>query len=141
MVMKDLKVTIIQSDLHWENIDENLKMFSEKIDAISEPTDIIILPEMFNTGFSMKSEALSETMDGKTVTWMKEIAKKVNAVVVGSLIIEEEASPLEGRLRGVKYFNRLIWMQPNGEVQTYNKRHLFRMAGEQIGRASCRERV
>jgi len=116
----NLKVTIIQFDIIWENADENLKLLSEKIESLSDDTDIIILPEMFNTGFSMDSEKLAETMDGKTVGWMKEIAKRSNAVVVGSLIIEEHQ----------KYFNRLVWMQPNGEYFTYDKRHLFRMAGE-----------
>lgn len=125
----NLKITIIQSELHWENVTENLNMFSAKIDSIVDVTDVIVLPEMFNTGFSMKSEQLAETMDGKTVNWMKTQAKKANAVIVGSLIIKEETSPLEGRLRGV-FYNRLVWMQPNGDYYTYDKRHLFRMANE-----------
>jgi len=126
----NLNVSIIQSNLHWENVDQNLTMFSEKIDALAERTDIIVLPEMFNTGFSMESEKLAETMEGKTVAWMKKQAKKSGAVITGSLIIEVDASPLEGRLRGMNYYNRLIWAQPDGEVLTYDKRHLFRMAGE-----------
>lgn len=116
----NLKITLIQSELHWENADKNLAMFSQKIDDISEPTDIIILPEMFNTGFSMESEKLAETMNGKSVKWMKEMANKSNAVIVGSLIIEEHE----------KYYNRLIWADPEGDLHTYNKRHLFRMADE-----------
>jgi predicted amidohydrolase len=116
----DLKVTAIQSELHWENVDENLKMFSEKIVAIPEQTDIVVLPEMFNTGFSMKSEELSETMSGKAVSWMLEMSKKANAVIVGSLIIKEDN----------EFYNRLVWVQPNGEINTYDKRHLFRMADE-----------
>jgi len=116
----DLKVTAIQSELHWENVDENLKMFSEKIVAIPEQTDIVVLPEMFNTGFSMKSEELSETMSGKAVSWMLEMSKKAKAVIVGSLIIKEEN----------EFYNRLVWVQPNGEINTYDKRHLFRMADE-----------
>ena len=75
----DIKVTIIQSDLHWENVDENLNMFSEKINAISEKTDVIVLPEMFNTGFSMQSDKLAETMDGKTVNWMLNQSEKSNS--------------------------------------------------------------
>jgi len=122
----NLKVSIIQSELHWENVDKNLEMFAQKIEAISKPTDIIVLPEMFNTGFSMDSSALAETMDGKTVTWMKTQAAKSNSVIVGSLIVEV---PLSGGTR-VVFFNRLIWAQPDGNLFTYDKRHLFRMAGE-----------
>ena len=116
----ELKITAIQSEIHWEDVDLNLEMFSEKIDAISESTDLIILPEMLNTGFSMKSKELSETMSGKTVSWMITTSKKANAVIVGSLIIEEKN----------KFYNRLIWVEPNGEVKSYDKRHLFRMADE-----------
>lgn len=115
-----LKITIIQSELFWENVDRNLEMFTQKIEGISKPTDIIVLPEMFNTGFSMESKKLSETMGGKTVTWMKSQAVNSAAVITGSLIINENEN----------YYNRLIWAQPNGEIYTYDKRHLFRMAGE-----------
>lgn len=116
----DLKITIVQSDLYWENVTENLVMFSKKINAISNPTGIIVLPEMFNTGFSMDSEKLSETMDGETVAWMKKQAQKSNAVIVGSLIVKEATN----------YYNRLVWVQPDNKIYTYDKRHLFRMAGE-----------
>jgi predicted amidohydrolase len=116
----NLKVTIIQSELHWENVDENLAMFTDKINAITEQTDVIVLPEMFTTGFSMDSIRLAEKMDGKTVEWMKSQAKAKNAVVTGSLIIEEEGN----------YYNRLIWAQPDENIFTYDKRHLFRMAEE-----------
>ena len=127
----DLKITIIQSELHWENVDENLTMFSEKIAVISEPTDIIVLPEMFNTGFSMKTEELAEKMDGKTVAWMKDQAQKSNAVITGSLIIEEHN----------KFYNRLVWAQPDGDFYTYDKRHLFRMTGEQEHFSAGTERL
>lgn len=116
----NLKVTIIQTELFWEEVDKNLSMFSQKIAQINEQTDLIILPEMFTTGFSMESEKLSETMEGKTVAWMKEAAKTADAVITGSLIIEENG----------KYYNRLIWAQPDGKIFTYDKRHLFRMANE-----------
>ncbi len=116
----DLTVTILQSDLHWEDIDKNLTMFSQKIDSITEPSDIIVLPEMFNTGFSMESEKLAETMNGKSVSWLKETAQNKKAAVVASLIIEENDN----------YYNRLIWAEPEGEIYTYDKRHLFRMANE-----------
>jgi predicted amidohydrolase len=116
----NLKVTLIQSELHWENVDKNLSMFTDKINAINEATDIIVLPEMFNTGFSMESEKLAERMNGKTVSWMMQMAKNTNAVIVGSLIVTEHD----------EYYNRLIWAQPNGDYYTYDKRHLFRMADE-----------
>jgi len=124
----DLKITIIQANLQWENIDENLNLFAQKIKSINESTDIIVLPEMFNTGFSMNSAELAETMDGKTVGWMKEIAKRSNAVVVGSLIIK--TCSLSGAEEKTNFHNRLIWAQPDGICFTYDKRHLFRMAGE-----------
>ena len=116
----NLKITIIQSELHWENVEENLAMFAKKIEAINEQTDIVVLPEMFTTGFSMESVKLAEKMDGKSVKWMKQLAVKKNVVVTGSLIIEEEGN----------YYNRLIWAQPDETILTYDKRHLFRMAEE-----------
>ena len=119
--MKNLAITIIQSNLHWENIDANLKMFSQKISSIKEKTDLIVLPEMFSTGFTMNNKALAETMKGKTVEWMKKTAKEKNCVITGSIITEEKK----------KYYNRLIWMMPNGKFKTYDKRHLFRYANEQ----------
>ncbi|MCB0401071.1 MAG: nitrilase family protein [Flavobacteriales bacterium] len=124
----NLKLTLIQSDLHWEDVDANLSRFEERIASISEPTDIIILPEMFNTGFSMESEKLAETMGGKSVTWLKTQAKKMQAVIVASLIIKEK-NPLSGGARG-GFYNRLIWADPDGTITHYDKRHLFRMAGE-----------
>ena len=118
--MSDLKVTLIQTQLHWENIEQNLRMFDEKINSIKERTEIVILPEMFSTGFSMKSEQLAETMDGSAVQWMKKKAAEKNIIITGSLIIKEND----------QYLNRLIWMQPNGVAGTYDKRHLFGYAGE-----------
>jgi len=135
----DLKVTIIQSELHWENVDENLAMFSEKINAISTPTDVIVLPEMFNTGFSMESEKLAESMDGKTVKWMLTQAKKTNAAVTGSLIIK--VVPFDSAQGTTLYYNRLIWVQPDGKLQTYDKRHLFRMANEHESFSAGTERL
>jgi len=119
--MQDLKIALVQSQLHWEDVDANLKTFEGRIKAIPEPVDIIVLPEMFSTGFSMNPSKLFETMNGKAVNWMKTTAKKANAVITGSLIIEENGH----------YYNRLIWMQPNGSFEYYDKRHLFSMAGEE----------
>ena len=119
--MQNLTITIIQSSLYWENIDKNLKMFARKISSVNEKTDLIILPEMFSTGFTMNNKPLAENMNGRTVEWMKKIAKEKKCVVTGSIIINENK----------KYYNRLIWMQPNGKFKTYDKRHLFRYAGEE----------
>lgn len=118
--MQDLTVTIIQADLIWENIDANLAQFEQKINDINQSTDLILLPEMFSTGFTMRSELFSEVMNGKTMQWMTKIAQQTNAVVAGSLIIKEKNT----------YYNRLIWMNPNGHYELYDKRHLFAMGGE-----------
>ena len=118
--MQDLKITIIQSNLHWENKKENIQLFTEKIDAIEGPTDLIVLPEMFSTGFSMLPEKFSEMLDGKTVGWMAAKAKEKNCVIAGSIICEQKG----------RFYNRLVWMHPDRSCQVYDKRHLFRMANE-----------
>lgn len=118
--MSTLTITTIQTILHWENKATNLKMLEEKINSIKEKTEIVVLPEMFSTGFSMKPEQLGETMEGETVQWMKRIAGKKKIILTGSVIIEEEGN----------YYNRLIWMLPNGQYGFYDKRHRFAFAGE-----------
>ncbi len=118
--MNDLKVTIIQADLAWENKEENINKFSSFIGEIKEETDLIILPEMFSTGFTMKTEKLAEDFKGETIQWMKNIAKDKNAVLIGSIIV---------KVREL-YYNRLIIMHPNGNIEYYDKRHLFRMGNE-----------
>lgn len=120
--MRDLSITTIQTTLFWEDPDKNLNHFSELIESIKTETDLIILPEMFTTGFSMDSTKLSEKMDGKSVKWLQKQAKKTKALIIGSLIIKEEGH----------FFNRLIAAHPSGEIQYYNKRHLFRMAKEDV---------
>ncbi|MBD3748878.1 MAG: amidohydrolase [Sphingobacteriales bacterium] len=118
--MDQLKITLLQAYLFWENIDKNLQNLGLKLAAIRESTDLIILPEMFNTGFTMNAAELAEEMEGKTMKWMKEKAHYFNAVITGSLIIKENG----------KYYNRLIWMHPDGSYQQYDKKHLFGMGGE-----------
>lgn len=118
--MSTLTITGIQTHLHWEDPIANLNMLEKKIKSISGQTEIIILPEMFNTGFSMNPEKLAETMDGETVKWMKRMAAEKKVIITGSVMIEEDK----------KYFNRLIWMLPNGQFGFYDKRHLFAYAGE-----------
>lgn len=115
-----LKIALIQSDLVWENPKQNRENFSVKINSISGNTDLIILPEMFTSGFTMNANVVAETMNGKTVNWMKAIAKKTNSVLVGSLVISEDNN----------YYNRLIFIEPSGSIQYYNKRHTFTLVGE-----------
>lgn len=118
--MPSLRLTLIQTNLHWEDKEKNLAMFAEKINNLQEPAHVIILPEMFSTGFSMKPESLAEKMDGKTINWMKKIAREKKIIVTGSIIVEEEG----------QFYNRLIWMQPDGRAGYYDKRHLFAYAEE-----------
>jgi predicted amidohydrolase len=115
-----LSLTLIQSNLHWEDKRANLEMFEEKINSIKVHTEIVVLPEMFSTGFSMKAAELAEPMDGKTIQWMRRIAHSKKIILTGSVIIEEEGF----------FYNRLIWMLPDGQIGCYNKRHLFAYAGE-----------
>lgn len=114
-----LHVTVIQADLSWEKPAENRKRFEEKINAVSS-TDLIVLPEMFTTGFSMSPKLLAEKMDGETVLWMKKLAVEKNILLMGSIIIEENTN----------FYNRLIATFPDGTLQFYDKRHLFTLANE-----------
>jgi omega-amidase len=116
-----LTITLVQSELHWENIEANLAMFDEKIANLKD-TDVVILPEMFTTGFTNNVNAVAETMDGSAVAWMHEQAKKLNVVMTGSLIIQQDDH----------YYNRLLWVEPNGKQLIYDKKHLFSMAKEHL---------
>jgi predicted amidohydrolase len=119
--MEELRITIIQAALHWENAAANRKMFESLLNKISRPTDLIVLPEMFTTGFTMNAIGNAETMDGETVQWMSEWSRKKNCAVTGSIIVQENRN----------YFNRLVWMKPDGSYDWYDKRHLFRLSGEE----------
>ena len=118
--MSTLSVTLIQSELHWEDVAANLSMFEKKIAAVAGQTELVVLPEMFSTGFSMRPEMLAETMDGPTLEWMKKVAARNKVILTGSLIIKDDG----------RYFNRLIWMLPTGKFGVYDKRHRFAYAGE-----------
>ena len=118
--MSALTITTIQSNLIWEEKAANLRMLEQKIAGIEEKTEIVVLPEMFNTGFSMRPQALAETMDGETVEWMKRVSRENGIVLTGSLMIEEAGN----------YYNRLVWMLPNGQHGHYDKRHLFAFGEE-----------
>lgn len=129
--MQDLKVTIAQSMLHWEDAEANRRMFETKLAILAGKTDVVVLPEMFTTGFSMRSDELAEDMTGPTVRWMGEQAKKLDAAVYGSVIITE----------GGKCFNRGLFVKPDGQVTVYDKRHLFRFANETDHYSAGNERV
>ena len=118
--MENLKITVFQGYLFWENVDKNLQNITLRLSGIREKTDLIILPEMFNTGFTMDAETLAEPMNGKTMQWMHATAHKYDCVVTGSLIISESG----------KYYNRLIWMRADGTFECYDKRHLFGLGKE-----------
>lgn len=115
-----MKVAVIQSKLYWELPDKNFEQFEQKLAEVEPGTQLVLLPEMFTTGFSMSPTFLAERHPGRTVEWMKSMAKKHSFAIAGSYIAEENG----------KYYNRLVFTHPNGEIDTYNKRHLFRMAKE-----------
>jgi predicted amidohydrolase len=118
--MSTLTITTIQANLFWEEKTTNLRLLEQKIKAIEGRTEIVILPEMFTTGFSMKPELLAEPMDGESVEWMRRVSNENNIILTGSLMIEENG----------KYYNRLLWVLPNGDFGIYDKRHLFGFAKE-----------
>jgi predicted amidohydrolase len=118
--MQDLRVTLVQTDIHWEKPGANRAALEEKLWSLSGNTDLIVLPEMFTTGFTMNVLPNAEPMNLHTFKWMKQMAEHTHAVVLGSYIVQEKGN----------YYNRLLWMEPNGKYATYDKRHLFRMAQE-----------
>jgi omega-amidase len=118
--MDNLKITVFQGYLFWENVDRNLRNISLRLSGLREKTNLVILPEMFSTGFTMNAGVLAEPMDGKTMQWMEKTAALYNCVITGSVIIKEEE----------KFYNRLIWMRPDGTYEHYDKRHLFALGKE-----------
>lgn len=118
--MEQIKITVFQAYLFWENTEKNLQNLGLRLSSLREKTDLILLPEMFNTGFTMNVEKCAETMSGQTMHWMFDISKKFECVVAGTLIVKEDD----------KYYNRFVWMSPDGTYVHYDKRHLFGMAGE-----------
>jgi len=118
--MQDLKITIVQSDLIWEQPRKNFDNFDKKLAGLQGVTDIVVLPEMFSTGFTMNVKQFAEDMDGAVSRWIKEKASALNSVITGSFIFKS----------GDNYYNRLVWMYPDGTYKTYDKRHLFRFGNE-----------
>ena len=118
--MRDLTIALLQADLEWENAEANLKRFDERMDQVPEGTHLIVLPEMFATGYSMDPSPLAQSMDGPAVSWLKSTSQKKQCDITGSLIIGEEGH----------FFNRLVWAKPDGSLFRYDKKHLFRYVGE-----------
>ena len=116
-----LRITLLQTPLHWENAPANLSDLEKLLTGLEGTTDLVVLPEMFSTGFTMNAKSNAEPLEGPSMQWMRRMAIQLQAVVTGSLIIHVDGS----------YYNRLIWMQPDGTYQQYDKRHLFRLAGEE----------
>jgi omega-amidase len=116
----ELKVVGIQADLVWESPEQNIAFFEEKINAIEVSVDLIVLPEMFTTGFTMQPKKVAEKITGFSVSWMQKIAKEKQTAICGSLVISDAN----------KFYNRFVFVHPSGEIETYNKRHSFTLAGE-----------
>lgn len=126
-----MKISLVQTSLTWENAEANRNNFERLVNDIEGYTDIIVLPEMFATGFTMKPQLVAEPMDGETVSWMKEMAVAKDCAVTGSLVIEENGN----------YYNRLLFVLPDGEIKHYDKRHLFSLAGEDKAYSAGTERL
>lgn len=120
MIENQLKIALIQTDLVWERPIENRRNLANKIENIQDAVDVVILPEMFTTGFTMNADKVSENMNGETVSWMKRLAEEKNTSIMGSLVISEND----------QFYNRLVFVEPNGKIQHYDKRHTFTLAGE-----------
>ncbi len=120
MKNQSIKISLVQSDLVWENTTKNLENFDKLLTEIDNETEIIILPEMFSTGFTMNVENLEKPLGKRAFDWLKDKAKKLDKIIVGSILFEQDE----------KYYNRMFWMRPDGSFETYDKRHLFSMANE-----------
>lgn len=120
--MQDLTITLVQADLSWENKQSNFITFEKVFSSLEDITDVIILPEMFSTGFITEPKNLAENMEGETMNWMKQQAKMFNVVIAGSLVVIENG----------KYYNRFVWMKPDGTYEYYDKRHLFHPGNEHL---------
>lgn len=118
--MQDLTVTLVQADLIWRNPAANRRHLENQLSQLQARTDLVVLPEMFTTGFTMEPETVAEAAQGPTLEWMQNQAQHLQAAVVGSVVVASDGH----------YFNRLYWAQPDGVVHRYDKRHLFRMGGE-----------
>lgn len=126
-----LTVALIQTDLVWENPAENRRLLNDKIDAISTRIDLVVLPEMFTSGFTMSPSAVAETMEGNTIEWLKQKANEKEVAIMGSLVISENDH----------YYNRMVCVEPSGKITQYDKRHTFTLAGEHKVYTAGKEKV
>ena len=118
--MDNLQITCIQADLRWEDPQGNREHFDQLMNEVPSGTDLVLLPETFNTGFPVDPVKYAETPDGPTMTWMKAKAKKLNAVICGTFLLK-----IDGH-----YHNSLVWTRPDGSYELYHKRHTFTLGGE-----------
>jgi len=118
--MQNLTITLVQTPLEWQNPAANRNAFSAQLAALKGKTDLIILPEMFTSGFSMQPEQVAEQMSGETLIWLQELAQELNATICGSMVIQHNT----------EFRNRFLFVTPDGSVSYYDKRHLFRMGNE-----------
>ena len=116
-----MKVALFQTKLAWEQPETNRKFIEEYFLNEATDFDLFVLPEMFTSGFTMHPEKISETMQGETISWLKKLAKLKNCAITGSLVIHENDN----------YYNRMVFVQPSGKIDAYDKRHLFTLAGEE----------
>jgi omega-amidase len=126
-----MKISLIQTQLYWEQPQKNLEHFEALIEKIKGPTELIVLPEMFNTGFTMRPESLAEPHNGATFQWMQKMASKNKSVITGSVATRDKGS----------HYNRLYWVEPDGKFKYYDKRHLFRMGREDKHYSAGAERM
>lgn len=131
MIQEFLNIAVFQYDQVWENPSANLEKLDEMLNDLADNIDLVILPEMFTTGFSMNVSHLAETMEGNTLSWMKSRSKEYKTALAGSLIITENG----------RFFNRLVFVEPSGKVTSYDKRHLFRMGNEEAHFSRGEDRV
>ncbi len=117
---EELKIALVQSHLLWENPEANRKLFTEKLSGVAADTDLIVLPEMFTTGFTMNPESIDPSEGQKTIEWMQKMANLGNVALMGSVVFPENGH----------HYNRLFFVKPNEEFETYDKKHTFTLAGE-----------
>lgn len=131
MAAENLRVTVVQAELAWHDAQANRARFEKLMQPLAGQTDLIVLPEMFTTGFTMAAEEVAEPVEGPSLQWLRKMAAHAGAVITGSIVTKD----------GGRYFNRLIWMRPDGTFDSYDKRHLFRMAREHEHYAAGQERL
>ena len=129
--MQTLTLSLLQTATHWHAPARNMAHFETLLEQVPSSAQLVVLPEMFSTGFTMDSSAVAETMDGETVSWMQAQAKRRHKVLCGSLVIEEQG----------QFYNRMLWVQPDGNIKIYDKGHLFRMGGEDQHYSEGKDRV